>query len=57
MTRNFKPAPFSSSLESASKMAAKGLNRKKRVIYIPGKLKLIMNIVSFFPRFIFNRIG
>lgn len=57
MTKRFKPAPFAIGLDSLAKIAVSGLLKKKKVIYAPLKLKLIMNLVRFLPRFIFDRLG
>ena len=57
MTRNFKPAPFSIKLDQLGLIASQGLNKGKKVIYAPAKLKLIMNIVRFLPRFVFNKLS
>jgi decaprenylphospho-beta-D-erythro-pentofuranosid-2-ulose 2-reductase len=56
MTSNFKPAPFAINLNSLGKIASKGLMKGKKVIYAPSKLKVVMNILRFMPRFFFNRL-
>lgn len=56
MTKNFQPALFSISLETLTNIAINGLLRNERVIYAPLKLKLIMNLVRFIPRTLFDKI-
>jgi short-subunit dehydrogenase len=57
MTSNFNPAPFALDLQESAKILVNGLLKEKRVIYAPRKLKVIMGIVKFFPRSIFNKLG
>jgi decaprenylphospho-beta-D-erythro-pentofuranosid-2-ulose 2-reductase len=56
MTSKIKPAPFAINLNSLGKIASKGLMKGKKVIYAPSKLKVVMNILRFTPRFLFNRL-
>jgi len=57
MTKNFKPAPFSITLEVLARISIDGLFKNKKVIYVPWKLKFIMNLLRIVPRFIFNKLG
>jgi short-subunit dehydrogenase len=57
MTKNFKPAPFAIRTDKVGEIAVKGLKARKKVIYAPSKLKIIMNTLKLFPRFIFNYIS
>jgi short-subunit dehydrogenase len=57
MTSNFSPAPFAINLEKGAQILAKGLLKEKRIIYAPRKLKMIMGIVRYVPRRIFNKLG
>ena len=57
MTKNFKPAPFSITSESLARISIDGLLKNKKVIYVPWKLKIIMNLLRIVPRFIFNKLG
>ncbi len=57
MTTNFTPAPFAINLDLIGKIASSGLVKRKKVIYAPAKLRIIMNALRLVPRFIFNRLG
>ena len=57
MTKNFQPAPFSITSESLARISIDGLSKNKKVIYVPWKLKIIMNLLRIVPRFIFNKLG
>lgn len=57
MTTNFKPAPFSTKLDVVAKITVNGLLNKRKIIYAPRKLKIIMNIVRVLPRSLFNKLG
>lgn len=57
MTKSFKPAPFSITLETLARIAIDGLFKNKKVIYAPWKLQFIMNFLRIVPRFIFNKLG
>jgi len=57
MTKNFKPAPFSISLETLVRISVDGLLKNKKIIYAPWKLKIVMNLLRVVPRFIFNKLG
>ena len=57
MTKNFKPAPFSITLETLARISIDGLFKNKKIIYAPWKLKILMNLLRIVPRFIFNRLG
>ena len=57
MTKNFKPAPFSISLETLAKICVDRLLKNKKIIYAPWKLKIVMNLLRVVPRFIFNKLG
>jgi len=57
MTENFKPAPFSITSETLARISVDGLFKNKKVIYVPWKLKIIMNLLRIVPRFMFNKLG
>jgi decaprenylphospho-beta-D-erythro-pentofuranosid-2-ulose 2-reductase len=57
MTKDFKPAPFAIKTDKVGEIAVRGLKARKKVIYAPSKLKIIMNVLKLFPRFIFNYIS
>jgi short-subunit dehydrogenase len=57
MTENFKPAPFSITSEILARISVDGLFKNKKVIYVPWKLKIIMNLLRIVPRFMFNKLG
>ena len=57
MTSNFTPAPFATNLEAGAKVLVEGLLKGKRIIYVPKKLKIIMGIVKYLPRSIFDKLG
>jgi decaprenylphospho-beta-D-erythro-pentofuranosid-2-ulose 2-reductase len=57
MTKNFAPAPFAIDIDIVGKIASSGLVKRKKVIYAPAKLRIIMNALRLVPRFIFNRLG
>ena len=57
MTSNFNPAPFAINLHSSAKILVNGLLNEKKIIYVPRKLKVIMGIVKYLPRLIFNKLG
>jgi decaprenylphospho-beta-D-erythro-pentofuranosid-2-ulose 2-reductase len=56
MTKNFKPAPFSTNLEIVGNIAVNGLINRKEIIYAPKKLKYIMKIIKKLPNTLFKRI-
>jgi len=56
MTKNFKPAPFSTNLENVSKIAVNGLINRKEIIYAPKILRYVMEIVKKLPNALFKRI-
>ena len=57
MSANFKPAPFSISLETAASRALECLSRRSTVAYAPRILKIVMPLAQLLPRYIFNRIN
>jgi decaprenylphospho-beta-D-erythro-pentofuranosid-2-ulose 2-reductase len=56
MTRESSPAPFAIDLERAARISAEGLVGKKRVVYAPRILKIVMNALKLFPESIFRLI-
>lgn len=56
MTRESSPAPFAISLERAARISAEGLVRKKRVVYAPRILRIVMSVLKLFPERIFRLI-
>ena len=57
MTRDYKPAPFAITTDQLGEIASKGLLRRKKIIYAPKKLNLVMKIARALPRFIFDKLG
>jgi decaprenylphospho-beta-D-erythro-pentofuranosid-2-ulose 2-reductase len=57
MTSNFVPAPFALELQVTAKILVNGLLKKKRIIYAPRKLKVVMVLVRYLPRIVFNKLG
>jgi decaprenylphospho-beta-D-erythro-pentofuranosid-2-ulose 2-reductase len=57
MTMNFPPAPFAIGLDSVGKIVSSGLFKRKKIIYAPAKLRIIMNALRLVPRVIFNQLG
>ena len=57
MTKNFKPAPFSTKLGVVAEIAVNGLLKEQKIIYAPRKLKIIMNFVRILPRSLFDKLG
>jgi decaprenylphospho-beta-D-erythro-pentofuranosid-2-ulose 2-reductase len=57
MTKKFDPAPFAISLDRLAYIAAKGIQKGNKVIYAPSQLRLLMNLVRFVPRRVFDRLG
>ena len=54
MTRNMSPAPFATNESAVAKIAAKGIRKKKRIVYAPRILLLVMFILKFLPERIFR---
>lgn len=54
MTRGMSPAPFATNKSAVAKIAAKGLRKKKRIVYAPRILILVMFILKFLPERIFR---
>ena len=44
------------SVEGVAKIIVKGIEQGKTIIYAPFKWSLIMGIIKYLPRFIFNRM-
>jgi short-subunit dehydrogenase len=56
LTSKMKPNPFALTPNEVGAIAVRGLNSRKRIVYTPRKLKIIMNFLRITPRFIFNKI-
>jgi decaprenylphospho-beta-D-erythro-pentofuranosid-2-ulose 2-reductase len=56
MSSRFAPAPFSTSAEKVAVIAARAMLKRKKVVYAPRKLWLIMNLLALIPRRIFNQL-
>ena len=54
MTSGMKPAPFATTQANVTRVAVKGLEKKKKVVYAPRKLFLIMFIIKLLPERIFK---
>lgn len=50
MTKDFKPAPFATTIEVFCKVALHGIEKNKEVIYVPRKLQIIMNVFKLLPK-------
>ncbi len=57
MTREYKPAPFAITTDELGEIASKGVLQRKKIIYAPRKLNLVMKIARTLPRSIFDRLG
>lgn len=56
MTRNISPTPFALLKDTVGKLAAKGLIKKKRIIYAPKELLSVMFVLKLLPERIFRII-
>jgi decaprenylphospho-beta-D-erythro-pentofuranosid-2-ulose 2-reductase len=54
MSSRFPPAPFSTSADKVAVIALRAMLKRKKVVYAPRKLRLIMNLLTLVPRRIFN---
>jgi decaprenylphospho-beta-D-erythro-pentofuranosid-2-ulose 2-reductase len=56
MTKGFDPAPFAVEKSQVARIAVKAIRGKAVVTYAPVILKLVMNVLRFIPRRIFNSL-
>jgi decaprenylphospho-beta-D-erythro-pentofuranosid-2-ulose 2-reductase len=56
MTVGMPPAPFATDKETVAKVAVNALRRKKRIVYAPRILSLVMFILKHLPEKLFNRL-
>jgi decaprenylphospho-beta-D-erythro-pentofuranosid-2-ulose 2-reductase len=56
LSKGFPVAPFATNPSKVGKDVVKGLNRASSVIYSPGILRIIMNVLRALPSSIFNRL-
>jgi decaprenylphospho-beta-D-erythro-pentofuranosid-2-ulose 2-reductase len=56
MSKNSSPAPFATNRKAAAQLAANGLRKKKRVVYAPKILLLVMFTLKLLPERIFRSI-
>ena len=56
MTQRSTPAPFAISLEFAARISANGLIRRRKVVYAPSILRIVMKVLSLLPERIFRLI-
>jgi decaprenylphospho-beta-D-erythro-pentofuranosid-2-ulose 2-reductase len=54
MTKNMPPAPFATDRTVVAKIASKALLKKKRMVYAPRILKLVMLVLRLLPERIFK---
>lgn len=54
MTSGMKPAPFATTQTNVTQIAVKGLEKKRKVVYAPRKLFLVMFIIKLLPERIFR---
>ena len=54
MTINMSPAPFATNESAVAKIAANGLRKRKRIVYAPRILFLVMFILKLLPERIFR---
>jgi decaprenylphospho-beta-D-erythro-pentofuranosid-2-ulose 2-reductase len=56
MTLGLSPAPFATSLERVARLTADALRKRKRIVYVPKKLKYVMFVLKLLPERIFRII-
>jgi decaprenylphospho-beta-D-erythro-pentofuranosid-2-ulose 2-reductase len=54
MTENMPPAPFATERTEVAKIASKALLKKKRIVYAPRFLKIVMLVLKLLPERIFR---
>ncbi len=54
MTQNMPPAPFATERTEVAKIASKALLKKKRIVYAPRILKIVMLVLKLLPERIFR---
>ena len=54
MTKNMPPAPFATERTEVAKIASKALLKRKRIVYAPRILKLVMLVLRLLPERIFR---
>ena len=57
MTKGMTPAPFAISAAKAGEICALGIQKSKKVFYVPGILRYVMFIVKFLPHKILNKLN
>ena len=56
MSKNFSPAPFAIESQSVARLAIKGINKNKRIIYAPKILRYVFLFVRNLPNTLFLKI-
>jgi len=58
MTRNMKGGGLKlAPVSEVAKGIVRGIERKKTMVYVPGKWRLIMGVIKRIPQFIFNKMN
>jgi len=57
MTKGMIPAPFAISAAKAGEICARGIQKSKKVFYVPGILRFVMIIVKLLPYRILNKLN
>ena len=56
LSKEFEVAPFATKPENVAKDVISGLNRDRRILYSPRKLRLVMNALRLLPSGIFHKL-
>lgn len=56
MTTGMSPAPFATDRDTVAKAAVSGLRKKKRIVYSPRVLLLVMFVLKLLPEKLFERL-
>jgi decaprenylphospho-beta-D-erythro-pentofuranosid-2-ulose 2-reductase len=57
MTEGMNPAPFATTVAHVAKVVVKALGKNRKIIYVPGILKLIFLILRVLPEGLFRKIS
>jgi decaprenylphospho-beta-D-erythro-pentofuranosid-2-ulose 2-reductase len=56
MTSGLHPAPFATDVDKVGKIAAKAILKRKRIVYAPRALFLLMGVLRILPEHLFRKI-
>jgi decaprenylphospho-beta-D-erythro-pentofuranosid-2-ulose 2-reductase len=56
MTTGRKPAPFATTPEKVAEAAVKGLRTKRRIVWVPGILRLVFAVLRHLPGVVWRRL-